>query len=53
MGKESNGTLHVPTCDWFGTADKPANPTSYHPPADSTADKPADNPTDKPANLGP
>jgi hypothetical protein len=39
-GKATNGTFHVPTCDWFGTADKPAkcsgfckytrNPQSLH-----------------------
>jgi len=30
MGKESNGTLHVPTCDWFGTDALPAKCSGFY-----------------------
>ena len=29
-GKETNGTFHVPTCDWYGTADKPAKCSGFY-----------------------
>ena len=28
-GKETNGSFHVPTCDWFGTAAKPAKCSGF------------------------
>ena len=29
-GKETNGTFHVPTCDWYGTADKPPKCSGFY-----------------------
>ena len=29
-GKATNGTFHVPTCDWYGTADKPAKCSGFY-----------------------
>ena len=30
MGKDTNGTFHVPTCDWYGTAAKPAKCSGFY-----------------------
>ena len=29
-GKASNGTFHVPTCDWYGTAARPAKCSGFY-----------------------
>jgi hypothetical protein len=29
-GKATNGSYHVPTCDWYGTADKPAKCSGFY-----------------------
>lgn len=29
-GKETNGTFHVPICDWYGTADNPPKCSGFY-----------------------
>ena len=40
-GKDTNGTFHVPTCDWYGTADKPAKCSGFYHDQEQTPEKAA------------
>jgi hypothetical protein len=39
MGKDTNGTFHVPTCDWYGTAAKPAKCSGFYHDQEQTPEK--------------
>jgi len=41
VSKAKNGTYHVPVCDWYGTADKPAKCSGFYHDQEQTPEKAA------------